>query len=482
MDIDKAADDDLMASMRMMEKKEDEATALPAIATDLQEQPQQQQQEDDMETEKQWVHGRHLAYRIRRLFAALGNKPLNAFSIKRDSAALPKPPKAPKEPKPKKEKKPKAPKVPKEPKPKKEKKPKAPSLGRRAGGGAGGDPLAKLERAAQAVKELPRKEADETGYEAFQTPIGPVGGVTIECLGTVLHSPEDAKKGWSNVNYILPLGFKTTKLYSKLDPENLEEKCTWTQEIKMDESEKTPLFSLTTEDGSIVIEKKSATACWGEVLQRAKTIREQKGEAAKKTAISGPEFFGYSLHTVRLMIEQLPNAEKCDEYVALEKTLRDAVARQQKEKEAAASEAVENAPTTKEEGEEKEEAANDENADASISGTISPARITTPISPSRAFDSLKTTPLKQQSPSLSNAKKRPSPTQISKGGSGKGSSSQKKTKKTAKASPAAAGDENEGEENDDITQSDRKRNDGKERGGGVGTKLLSAIKKKMFKA
>ena len=482
MDIDKAADDDLMASMRMMEKKEDEATALPAIATDLQEQPQQQQQEDDMETEKQWVHGRHLAYRIRRLFAALGNKPLNAFSIKRDSAALPKPPKAPKEPKPKKEKKPKAPKVPKEPKPKKEKKPKAPSLGRRAGGGAGGDPLAKLERAAQAVKELPRKEADETGYEAFQTPIGPVGGVTIECLGTVLHSPEDAKKGWSNVNYILPLGFKTTKLYSKLDPENLEEKCTWTQEIKMDESEKTPLFSLTTEDGSIVIEKKSATACWGEVLQRAKTIREQKGEAAKKTAISGPEFFGYSLHTVRLMIEQLPNAEKCDEYVALEKTLRDAVARQQKEKEAAASEAVENAPTTKEEGEEKEEAANDENADASISGTISPARITTPISPSRAFDSLKTTPLKQQSPSLSNAKKRPSPTQISKGGSGKGSSSQKKTKKTAKASPLAAGDENEGEENDDVTQSDRKRNDGKERGGGVGTKLLSAIKKKMFKA
>ena len=81
------------------------------------------------------------------------------------------------------------------------------------------------------------------------------------------------------------------------------------------------------------------------------------------------------------MIEQLPNAEKCDEYVALEKTLRDAVARQQKEKEAAASEAVENATTTKEEGEEKEEAANDEkNADASISTGISPARITTPIS------------------------------------------------------------------------------------------------------
>ena len=259
------------------------------------------------------------------------------------------------------------------------------------------------------------------------------------------------------MNYILPLGFKTTKLYSKLDPENLEEKCTWTQEIKMDESEKTPLFSLTTEDGSIVIEE--IRDC---VLGRSFATRENhprtKRRGSEENRHLRTEFFGYSLHTVRLMIEQLPNAEKCDEYVALEKTLRDAVARQQKEKEAAASEAVENATTTKEEGEEKEEAANDENADASISTGISPARITTPISPSRAFDSLKTTPLKQQSPSLSNAKKRPSPTQISKGevGGGKGSSSQKKTKKTAKASPLAW-DENEGEENDDTPKSDKKK-------------------------
>jgi len=460
MDIDKAADDDLMASMRLMDKKDDEAGALPAIEGDL-----EQQRRGDEETEKQWVHGRHLAYRVRRLFAALGNKPLNAFSIKRESVALPKPPKPPKEPKPKKEKKPK---VPKEPKPKKEKKPKAPSLGRRACNGAGGNPLVKLERAAQAVKELPRKEADENGYEAFQTPIGPVGGVTIECLGTVLHSPEDAKKGWSNLNYILPLGFKTKKLYSKLDPANLEEKCTWTQEIKMDETEKTPLFSLTTEDGSIVIEKKSATACWGEVLQRAKAIREQKGEVAKKTAISGPEFFGYSLHSVRLMIEQLPNAEKCEEYVTLEKTLKDAVARQEKEKEAKAMAAEANA-TAEADGEEEKSAektavANDENENALL---ISPNRITASTSPSRAFDSMKTTPLKQQSPSLSNSKKRPSPTHLS--------SSQKKTKNASPAAKTTAAAT--ANEEDDDTQGE-KRNETKKKTVSLSATPTTSAKKK----
>ena len=96
MDLDKAADDDLMASMRMMEEKEQGGKC--AVSS-----PEDAQQRDE-ETEKQWVHGRYLAYRVRRLFAALGNKPLNAFSIKRESTALPKPPKAPKVPKPKKEK------------------------------------------------------------------------------------------------------------------------------------------------------------------------------------------------------------------------------------------------------------------------------------------------------------------------------------------------------------------------------------------
>jgi len=236
----------------------------------------------------------------------------------------------------------------------------------------------------------------------------------------------------------------------------------------MDETEKTPLFSLTTEDGSIVIEKKSATACWGEVLQRAKAIREQKGEVAKKTAISGPEFFGYSLHSVRLMIEQLPNAEKCEEYVTLEKTLKDAVARQEKEKEAKAMAAEANA-TAEADGEEEKSAektavANDENENALL---ISPNRITASTSPSRAFDSMKTTPLKQQSPSLSNSKKRPSPTHLS--------SSQKKTKNASPAAKTTAAAT--ANEEDDDTQGE-KRNETKKKTVSLSATPTTSAKKK----
>ena len=46
---------------------------------------------------------------------------------------------------------------------------------------------------------------------------------------------------------------------------------------------------------------------------------------AKKPAISGPEFFGYSLPNIRLMIESLPNADNCKEYV----TYADSCAKQE---------------------------------------------------------------------------------------------------------------------------------------------------------
>ena len=62
---------------------------------------------------------------------------------------------------------------------------------------------------------------------------------------------------------------------------------------------------------------KSATAAWAEVLKRVTAAREALGETAKKTAISGPEFFGYSLPHVRLLIEELPGASECAEYMPL---------------------------------------------------------------------------------------------------------------------------------------------------------------------
>ena len=148
-------------------------------------------------------------------------------------------------------------------------------------------------------------------------PVGPISGVTVESLGEV-----KIKKDFVTQQYILPVGFKTARMYPRLD--NLDERTKWLQEITEGPNGE-PQFTLTAEEGCEPISAKSATAAWAEVLKRVKAVREARGEMAKKTAISGPEFFGYSLPNIRLMIESLPNADNCKEYV----TYADSCAKQE---------------------------------------------------------------------------------------------------------------------------------------------------------
>lgn len=229
----------------------------------------------------EWIHGRHLSNRVKRVFSVLGGKSYE-------------PP--PKIERPPREKKVKV-KVPKAPKVK-----GAPRTG-------GGTTLEKFHKAQEFIKELKR---DANG--AFVTPIGPMGGVTIESLGEVR-----LNKHFVSENYILPVGFKTTRMYPRLD--NLNDRIKWEQEISVSSSGE-PQFTLTAEEGCEPIVAKSATAAWAEVLKRVKSVREANGEVAKKTAISGPEFFGYSLPNIRLLIESLPGADACStkfSYISLAK-------------------------------------------------------------------------------------------------------------------------------------------------------------------
>jgi chromodomain-helicase-DNA-binding protein 6 len=94
----------------------------------------------------------------------------------------------------------------------------------------------------------------------------------------------------------------------------------WVQEICRGEGddEGKPLFRLSADEGlDEPIVAKSATAAWAEVLGRVAAVRRANGETPKKTAISGPEFFGYSLPHIRLLIEELPGVKQCVEYKPL---------------------------------------------------------------------------------------------------------------------------------------------------------------------
>lgn len=231
--------------------------------------------EESSDSAMEWVHGRLLSNRTKRIFNALGGKSYE-------------PP--PKVERAVKSQRPKAPKIPREKRLK-----GAPRSG-------SGTTMEKLQKAQDFLKDLKR---DVLGH--LSMPVGPIGGVTIEALGEVKN-----KKDFVSAQYILPVGFKSSRMYPRLD--NLDERTKWEQTITEGPNGE-PLFTLTPEIGSEPIVAKSATAVWAEVLKRAKAAREARGEVAKKTAISGPEFFGYSLPTVRLMIEDLPGAKQCKDYV-----------------------------------------------------------------------------------------------------------------------------------------------------------------------
>lgn len=222
----------------------------------------------------EWPLNRVLSLRVRRLCAALGGK----------MAVVPPPPKAPR-----------VPKAPSE----------RASRGPRGNPGAGN--LDKIQRAKLQIEKLPR---DEEGRVVL--PVGPVQGVTLECLGVV--QPPD-KVGYHSAAYVLPVGYRTTRQYMRCDDPN-GPRTRWVQEII--EGDAGPAFRLTADEGmDEPIVAKSATAAWAEVLRRVTAARAANGEEAKKTAISGPEFFGYSLPHIRLLVEELPGVSACADYQRL---------------------------------------------------------------------------------------------------------------------------------------------------------------------
>jgi len=166
--------------------------------------------------------------------------------------------------------------------------------GRGGGSDASAGSLDKIVRAAQQIAALPR---DNDGRVVF--PVGFVHGVMPEDLG-VVQSPR--LQGFSSAAYILPVGYKSTRQYLRYlrcdDPDG--PRTRWVQEMIQGDRGAGPVFRLSADEGA-----------WAEVLRRVTAAREAKGEEVKKTAISGPEFFGYSLPHVRLLIEELPGAAPC---------------------------------------------------------------------------------------------------------------------------------------------------------------------------
>jgi hypothetical protein len=130
-------------------------------------------------------------------------------------------------------------------------------------------------------------------------------GAMVQWLGTVVHD----RSLFHNEKYIWPVGFRSVReLPSLLDPGRVKV-TKYTSEIV--DGGKQPLFRVTPADapGEAVVHT-APSGCWRIMLGRIKQ--------RKDVSVSGPEMFGFSDSTIRMLIQELPNARSCVRYLWLD--------------------------------------------------------------------------------------------------------------------------------------------------------------------
>jgi len=138
----------------------------------------------------------------------------------------------------------------------------------------------------------------------FPIMISPTSSVL--CLGTIIFDRPD----FHSERYIYPAGFRSSRYSASLD--NPELRVRWINEI-FDSGEPHPIFRVWQEDKpGIIFNGNTPTAPWSHAL---KAVAQQRKEKTKISSISGPEAFLLASPLIIGLIQQLPNAEKCDKYV-----------------------------------------------------------------------------------------------------------------------------------------------------------------------
>ena len=150
------------------------------------------------------------------------------------------------------------------------------------------------------LKTLP-VEYDSDGKP--QLPIT-VGVVTVEELGEIVFD----RPAYHNRRYILPVGFHSTRSYlSTVDPNNQT-----TYHSRILDGGAAPIFQVTGEDNpGAVFQAPTSTGAWSAVVKAANLIRMKEFS----NSASGPDYYGLSNATVAMLIEDLPNSDRCINYL-----------------------------------------------------------------------------------------------------------------------------------------------------------------------
>jgi len=160
----------------------------------------------------------------------------------------------------------------------------------------------------QLIKKYSPVPMDSSGK-----PIMPIvlrGGLKITNLGTIVTD----RPNFHSKRYIWPVGFRSERFYSSMT--NIQAKCLYISEI-VDNDIEPEFVVICPEDpeNPIEIRRSTASGVWAEVARRY--FEKRKGETGMvtNTQLSGPEMFGFGHPTIAKLIQEMPGAELCSQYV-----------------------------------------------------------------------------------------------------------------------------------------------------------------------
>ncbi|CAG8503658.1 13153_t:CDS:2, partial [Funneliformis caledonium] len=144
-------------------------------------------------------------------------------------------------------------------------------------------------------------EQDEKGN--YKLPVQ-IGILTVLNLGTVVYDRDT----FHNERYIWPVGYAVKRAYNSMINPNAQTMYV----CKIEDGTENPKFVIEAEDQpNKPIIANTATGAWTTVVREANAIRQRD----HSNSASGPDYFGFSQATIRKMIQDLPNAQRCKNYV-----------------------------------------------------------------------------------------------------------------------------------------------------------------------
>ncbi|CAJ0758895.1 1948_t:CDS:10 [Entrophospora sp. SA101] len=144
-------------------------------------------------------------------------------------------------------------------------------------------------------------EKDEKGNYILPVQIGIL---TVLSLGHVVYDRDT----FHNERYIWPVGYAVRRAYNSMI--NPDSQTMYT--CRIEDGIDGPRFVIEAEDQpNKPIPANTATGAWTSVVREANAIRNRD----HSNSASGPDYFGFSQATIRKMIQDLPNSNKCKNYV-----------------------------------------------------------------------------------------------------------------------------------------------------------------------